>query len=290
MYPDADFVGNDLEEDSMHIFFKQTSTTLDIIGVVEYDSLGDPVSGELDGVWRFMQFPATMGTTFESDLFTQAHSDYWGVDPDSLGLHPFVDSLRAKISFSFYNVIDTWGEVQLPQGSYNCIRQKTVAKIKSSGDCYFNGEWRPYTTLMSTFIDSVNYDTATYGSYKWWSDNESADLFVAQVDFDSLGNPDSNISYLLAVPPWPVGVNESGANSIEVYPNPTSDNLTVKTAIDGAWNIVLYDVNAKLVLQQNELAPTASVDISELPTGTYLLQLSNANGAIVKLEKVQIAH
>jgi hypothetical protein len=87
-----------------------------------------------------------------------------------------------------------------------------------------------------------------------------------------------------------VGVNESAANSIEVYPNPTSDNLTIKTAIDGAWNIVLYDVNAKSVLQQNELAPTASVDISELPTGTYLLQLSKADGAIVKLEKVQIAH
>ena len=290
MYPDADFVGNDLEEDSIHLFFKQTSTYLVIAGIVEYDSIGNPVPGELDGKWRFMQFPATMGTTFESDLFTQVQSNYWGVDLDSIGPHPFVDSLRAKISFSFYNEIDAWGEVQLPQGSYNCIRQKTVAKIRSSGDCFFNGEWRPYTPLMLTFLDSVNYDTATDGSYKWWSDNASADLFVAQIDFDSLGNPDSNISYLLAVPTWPVGVNESAANSMEVFPNPTSDYLTVKTTLDGTWDATLYDVNAKTVLQQKEQTTSASIDLSELPAGTYLLQITDANGGIVKLEKVQITH
>mgnify|MGYP003687693011 FL=1 len=68
LYPEADFVANDLYKDSIHLFFKQTSTYLDIVGIVEYDSTGSPIPGELEGVWRYMQFPATIGTTFSPEF------------------------------------------------------------------------------------------------------------------------------------------------------------------------------------------------------------------------------
>jgi hypothetical protein len=125
LYPEADFVANDLYKDSIHLFFKQTSTYLDIVGIVEYDSTGSPIPGELEGVWRYMQFPATMGTTFSPEVLSNASSDSFGIDLDGAGTHPFIDSLRTTFTANFYNEIDAWGEMQLPQGSFKTIRQRT---------------------------------------------------------------------------------------------------------------------------------------------------------------------
>jgi hypothetical protein len=105
LFPDADFVGNDYD-DSAHIFFNQTSTALDVIGIVEYDSLGQPEVSWINGMWRYMQFPATIGTTFSSVAATQVQTSFFGVDFDSLGPHPYIDSLRTKIFFSIFNEID----------------------------------------------------------------------------------------------------------------------------------------------------------------------------------------
>jgi hypothetical protein len=40
--------------------------------------------------------------------------------------------------FSFYNEIDAWGEVQLPQGSFDAIRQKTYSVLETKSDCYYD--------------------------------------------------------------------------------------------------------------------------------------------------------
>lgn len=289
-FPDADFVGNDLEDDSIHLFFKQTATALDIVGIVEYDSTGSPVVGFLNGKWRFMQFPATMGTTFSSVAVTQVQTEYFGVDFDSAGPHPFIDSLRSKYRVSIYNEIDAWGDVKLPQGTFTCVRQKVQQAVKVSSDCYYNGQWRPYTNFMLLFVDSVSYDTASDGSYRWWTDNEAANLFVAEVDFDSLGNPDSNASYLKAEPIWPAGIDDNSKIGFEVYPNPTTDVVTVQTNFEGEWKIDLFDSNAKRVRSQNASGLTERVNVTDLPSGSYLLQMSDDTGRMMRLQKIQVLH
>ncbi len=289
-FPDADFVGNDLEDGSIHLFFRQTATALDIVGIVEYDSAGNPVLGFLNGEWRFMQFPATMGTTFGSVAYTQVQSEYFGVDFDSTGPRPFIDSLRSKYRVSFYNEIDAWGDVMLPQGTFTCVRQKVQQTVKVSADCYYNGQWRPYTNFMLLFIDSVNYDTASDGSYRWWSDNEAANLFVAQVDFDSLGNPDSNISYLKAEPIWPTGIEDASKIGFEIYPNPSTDIVSIRTTYDGRWNIDLFDINAKKVRSQIGQSTAETMDVSSLPAGAYLIQVTDDLGRVMRLQKIQVLH
>lgn len=194
MFPQADFVANDLYEDSIHLFFKQTSTYLDIVGIVEYDSTGSPIPGELDGVWRFMQFPASMGTTFSSEFLSHASTDSFGIDLDGAGPHPFIDSLRTTFMAHFYNEIDAWGEMQLPQGSFMTIRQRTRTVVNIVNDCYYDSLWQPFTPLMDSLFEATYTDTATDGSYRWWTDDEVVNLFVAQVDIDTNGNPDSNMS------------------------------------------------------------------------------------------------
>ncbi|MEZ4721514.1 MAG: T9SS type A sorting domain-containing protein [Flavobacteriales bacterium] len=285
-FPEADFVINDLE-DSTHLFFKQTSNALDVIGVVEYDSMGNPEVFDAFGSWRFMQFPATQGTTFSSNVLTQVQTQFFGVDFDSIGPHPYIDSLRAKISFSFYNEFDAWGDVKLPQGTYSCVRQKILQTLRYSNDCYYNGNWHPFTPLMLIFIDSVSYDTLGEITYRWWSDNSAANLFVAEASVDSNDNSQPNVTYLNARPDWPDGVGEGTNFSFKLFPNPTSDRLTISTNFEGNLEVTILDISARPVLVLQSKANTA-IDLRTLQTGTYLVMINSDQGQLLKLEKLQI--
>jgi hypothetical protein len=44
------------------------------------------------------------------------------------------------------------------------------------------------------------------------------------------------------------------------------------------------------VVSHTVLNSTTQVDVTSLPSGTYMLQINDLNGHILKLEKVQILH
>jgi hypothetical protein len=288
-FPNATFVLNDLNGDSIHLFFNSTSTALDIVGIVEYDSLGNPVLGDITGEWRFMQFPSTMGSTWTSNPLNQTQTQFFGIDFDSIGPHPYIDSLRTKIAFNFVNEIDAWGEMQLPQGSYLSIRQKSYNTIRSSGDCYYDGAWHPYTAFMLALIDSVNFDTADEATYRWWSDNASANLFVVELEADSNGMA-STVSFAKADPAWVQGVDAVSQIQFTLYPNPTTDYLTIETDYAENWSYVLYDINAKQVMTEKAAGSVQTINTGSIASGTYLLHAIDKDGRTIKLEKVQIQH
>jgi len=64
-------------------------------------------------------------------------------------------------------------------------------------------------------------------------------------------------------------------NSLRVYPNPASDQVTVTTASMINY-LELYDIHGKLVLKQTD----QTIDISTIPTGVYFLKLVSEQGRI----------
>ena len=69
-----------------------------------------------------------------------------------------------------------------------------------------------------------------------------------------------------------------------LYPNPTENllNLQINLAYDDIVNLELYSLTGQVVydLQLNLMAgqQTLDLDLSEIPAGSYILQLSNKNG------------
>jgi len=289
-FPTATFVINDLTDDSVHLFFRQTSTYLDIVGKVEYDSVGQPALPEFIPQLRYMQFPAGMDSSFMSSTYVGLQVDYLGLDPDSLGPHPTIDSLRTKYYFQSFSEIDAWGEVALPQGTFLAVRQHVWNRLKLSSDFYGNGTWQPFTPFMLNFLDSVRYDTAAEATYRWWSDNPAASFWLIEVETDSNGAPVSPVSYLKAEPEPYVGIAEAGQFGFELYPNPCTTSLTVEASTPASWRIDLYDVQARKVLSHLLTGSKASLDVSTLVPGTYLVQVRDETGRTRRLEKIQVAH
>ena len=71
-----------------------------------------------------------------------------------------------------------------------------------------------------------------------------------------------------------------------LYPNPASDQLHIKTAIERPVQLVIMDISGKLILTKQYHSVNTSIDVSALLPGVYLLQLTDGsqiwNGRFVK--------
>ncbi|MFT5824422.1 MAG: hypothetical protein ACI8ZM_005690, partial [Crocinitomix sp.] len=76
-------------------------------------------------------------------------------------------------------------------------------------------------------------------------------------------------------------INKTGVSNkslIKVYPNPTNDNIIVN--IEGRelsknCNIRLFSLDGRLVLEQEIIQSNTTLNLTELTSGTYLLQVIN---------------
>ena len=65
--------------------------------------------------------------------------------------------------------------------------------------------------------------------------------------------------------------------TINIYPNPTTDELNVQIADsqDNVSNILIYSIDAKILQQTQFYGNSTSLNVQQLPQGIYLLQLKN---------------
>ena len=68
------------------------------------------------------------------------------------------------------------------------------------------------------------------------------------------------------------------AADIKIYPNPTTDNITVRVVGESQQNYTLYDVNGRKLSNGKLQNGETSIDMSDLPAGSYVLKVTG-NGA-----------
>ena len=80
--------------------------------------------------------------------------------------------------------------------------------------------------------------------------------------------------------------NSSLSNLIAIYPNPFSDNITIKNNTNELVEISVTDLLGKTILTDNSNSATISINTTEIPQGVYLFNVKtlkeNASYKIVK--------
>ena len=69
--------------------------------------------------------------------------------------------------------------------------------------------------------------------------------------------------------------------NIAIFPIPTQDNLQIELPDDTTTQLELFDALGRVVLQQ-EIISSASLSLSDLPSGQYYLRLQNKKGKLIK--------
>jgi len=129
---------------------------------------------------------------------------------------------------------------------------------------------------------------------------ETADMLVTSaVDIESIGTNGNYAGKIgkrldmaaaltpVADPCEPIGVQETDMRPLFlVYPNPSANEITVRTTASGNWNLVVTDAQGKRVLEQQFIGRDQT--ISGLAPGLYTVSL--ANGSERSVQRVVVAH
>lgn len=126
------------------------------------------------------------------------------------------------------------------------------------------------------------------------------------INYDSLsGNPDTidvvfnSSSYFKPVPgstliiddaTVPVGINEVHATtaSVDVYPNPASDEVNFRISGKNAYTVEVYDITGKKISTYGVTNNMASVNTSNYNPGLYLYQVYDKTGTMLKVGKFSV--
>lgn len=71
-----------------------------------------------------------------------------------------------------------------------------------------------------------------------------------------------------------LSVNENTLTRLSIFPNPSTDFVTIQTAIDGQKGVEVYDITGKKII---ETVTSSTVDVRELAPGLYILKVSQNN-------------
>jgi len=187
---------------------------------------------------------------------------------------PGYDSIRTKSTIVKETIIDAWGSLSIPLGTYNALRQRVDEEQTDSTFMMATGSG------VWTFLDAFTENTTTYS---WWSDDVSVGFVLFSIDIDEFGDVES-ISFYNGSH---VGLSETAIVETNVFPNPASDMLYFEfdKVIDG--ELVLMNqlgqvVSKDIIKNQSDL----QIDISQLPAGIYVYSTTNSAGDLLNSGKV----
>jgi len=98
------------------------------------------------------------------------------------------------------------------------------------------------------------------------------------------GSCRSTLTVTVKPAPCTSGVSETspGNYSIEVYPNPASDELTVKADADRYQSLAITNELGQMIIRSPIRSIQTSVDLRSLPSGLYYVILRGDNGSITR--------
>lgn len=79
-----------------------------------------------------------------------------------------------------------------------------------------------------------------------------------------------------------VGINESSINNVSIYPNPTTDIVTIDLADNNNSELFIYQLDGTFIRKQTLLSNNTVISISDLNVGVYLFEVQNDKGTIIR--------
>ena len=77
--------------------------------------------------------------------------------------------------------------------------------------------------------------------------------------------------------------------SVDVYPNPASNYIIVYNYKIENRQVLLFDINGRLMKKSQNSGLATRVDVSDLSSGVYILKVNGSNGKNIRTEKIVIA-
>jgi hypothetical protein len=85
-------------------------------------------------------------------------------------------------------------------------------------------------------------------------------------------------------------VTNNNSSDIKVYPNPASNNISIKAKSNENLNVIMYDLTGREVLNSMNIpSQNNNVSLLNVANGTYILKVYNETG-LLKSDKIVVMH
>ncbi len=187
-----------------------------------------------------------------------------------------LDSVRITYNSTGVKTADAWGNVIIGNTSNNCLRLKeeTTDIFLFEGYISLVNLWTPISgdtsqSIIYTYIpENLGYPFVTLNM------NENNEVIFAE--------------YVKEFTPSSLSKVTSDVE-VNVFPNPASDLLFLRTNDFVEGEIEIVDVQGRKVLTQGIKGKNGEVQISSFNSGVYILKLKDKNGLVLKQSKFSIA-
>lgn len=198
------------------------------------------------------------------------------------------DSLRIQVTASRYELVDAYGTLAIPGGTYEVLREKSTEYRETRLEIRLFGFWIDVTSQAGAGT-GLGQDTTVV--YNFISNTEKE--YIAVVEMDNSGSVVQQVEYkdngvvsgnndVMAIKP-----------EVLVSPNPATEMAVfeLKNFAPGNYSIRLLDARGSLVLVKNLMPSPSHVSLGELSDGTYFYQVLDeknqvkSSGKLLKINR-----
>ena len=190
----------------------------------------------------------------------------------TFGQPPFSIKFEMKNYLKRSYSVDGYGSLKMPDNnSYDVLRLRIVERDSS------------VTKTISPFGTESETDVSHSYYYEFWANGFGQPL--AKIEVDSAKN-DSSIYYeILDMGNTSVSRETIKAVDFTIFPNPAQDQVFLQ-GTEQAAQFSIVDIANKEVKRVN--ANNSAVNISELPSGLYMVQMLSDNGTVIGTKKLMV--
>ena len=291
----ADFPSADMAVDQVggiFAFAEVTSSQVNIIGLGGdfAEQLGSPipiiVSLEAQDPWTLFEFPAsiTSPTIVDTALFEgEFNSD--GLIPAAFAFLWDPDSVQVKRTVYYTAEMDADGVLTDPlAGTHNVLRMNVIeTNIDTIWGWTASGGWERPPALVESQIGVPSNETVFRTRYI----SKELGYYVADITLDGAGAPVS-ATFVSNETECCTGIEEVVAAGKNVlYPNPTSDNIRVRTGGD-IYQLNIMDMSGKLLQVERLTVDGQTVELNGLANGLYVYQMVDEAGKVAHTGRLSV--
>jgi len=132
-------------------------------------------------------------------------------------------------------------------------------------------------TLLHASVSSLAQEVVTPQGDSYTNSNGSIEFTIGEVVINTGTDGGNDLTQGFHQTNWNFVSIEDHVPSYEIiiFPNPTSEILTIKTNTFENVNYTLYDSQGKLVIQDKLSSAQTPIEVSHLAPGAYALILNN---------------
>jgi hypothetical protein len=219
---------------------------------------------------KIISFPYTYNSGFTNNYVTNTPPFATGAAIAG------VDSARMRSQVHKVAVVDAWGSITTPLGTFPVVRSKEYKVTHDTTDVH--------NSTFGIWIPNIQTTADSSATYTFWANSVGFPLVT--VNMDSAGVAD--IQWLRSIPA--VGINEyTSAVQTNVYPNPAQNEINVAVDPSMVSAVQIYDIMGKLVASFPISTDVTNVNTSGFANGAYTFSVIGKDKSVLTRGKFSIA-